>query len=277
MGNTWSYVVDVFDDLVKIVDDVVNETADVLDDMWNDLIDGDITGLINDLGELSNVLDVIITDTGGLVTDVSKLIVSAFESLYLASLALNELILSLEQCDMGNPTARNECSVSQSSTYKVDEFCAMAGSPGDAPCRKMCDDMGPEWEFDSRPDDGCWFNPCDNKSKMNGSCCMLCCPLPGTGCRCRRKQFSGDPFTCCMNDLQCYTDINNQDQIRYNTKCFEDISETKTCSNNNRSMSSNACRELLVDYCTGEDLDPNGINDGHLMLSTMERHIIDLV
>lgn len=257
MGSTWSYIVDVYDDLVQMITDITNDITDGIEDMWDDLISGDIAGLINDIGQLAEDLVVdIVVDSAGVVTDITKVVESAFEDfLYAAELALNEFLFG--NCDMKTPWAANTCTLSNDEIVKVKDLCSFFDD-GNSMCRKYCDMMGVEWEYHDRQGD-CLYNICDNKSTMDGSgCCGICCPYAGSGCRCKRKSSLGDPLSCCFRDLKCHvSDINDANEIAFNPYCFETAEETKTCSTFYRDQGGSSCRDRLEDYCLGLDLSDN--------------------
>ena len=109
-----------------------------------------------------------------------------------------------------------------------------------------------EWTvFDNNFDRECHFNDVNRGYRVNSStaCCYGKCAIVGYGLRCVRQNFRADPFVCCMNDHAC----NGEDNP--NT-CFQTPDRQRTCHPLFRDLSSNFCRDIIFDYCSGDELLP---------------------
>lgn len=129
-------------------------------------------------------------------------------------------------------------------------YCNNIGDrfPGDKP-------TDTEWtvldnNFEKR---GCGFNDRHRgyKTKARAGCCTKGdCVITGSGLRCVRQNFRADPFVCCFNDYAC-NGSENEDS------CFQTPARQRTCHPLYRDLSSNYCRDIIFDYCVGDELLPS--------------------
>lgn len=156
-------------------------------------------------------------------------------------------------CSTKKPDNSNRCNDNVGEEINSKNFCTTSGSSGLNKRRDYCENLGDdEWEY-SGQGGTCFYNDCRNGSQMSGPCCLsnACCGIVGNSTKCRRKKFTGEPFECCSQDMACHEEINNDK----NPYCFTDEGK-KTCAPEYRSMSSNGCRNVMMDYCTGADVPP---------------------
>tara|TARA_R110002126_G_scaffold184171_2_gene332608 strand:- start:7914 stop:10790 length:2877 start_codon:yes stop_codon:yes gene_type:complete len=128
-------------------------------------------------------------------------------------------------------------------------YCNNIGDrfPGDKP-------TDTEWtvfdnHFEKR---ACGFNDRHRgyKTKARAGCCTKGdCVIAGSGLRCVRQNFRADPFVCCFNDYAC-NGAEDEDS------CFQTPARQRTCHPLFRDLSTNYCRDIIFDYCTGDELLP---------------------
>jgi len=109
-----------------------------------------------------------------------------------------------------------------------------------------------EWTvYDNDFEKNCHYDDTTRGYKVNSSCacCYGACAIIGTGLRCIRQNFRADPFVCCMNDYAC-NKADNPDT------CFQTPARQRTCHPLFRDLSSNFCRDIIYDYCSGDELLP---------------------
>ena len=126
-------------------------------------------------------------------------------------------------------------------------FCTYSGPSGDKQRKDYCENLGApgEYEYYKQGND-CYYNDCHPGRQADKDCCNGgCCSIKGNAAICRRKKFTGDPLTCCLNDQAC----NIADEY-----CFTD---NKTCAPQYRNQASEGCKLVLEDYCTGANLAKN--------------------
>lgn len=154
------------------------------------------------------------------------------------------------------PDTTNQCDISVEGKYEMQNFCSYAGPAGDGYRAEYCSMMssGGEWVFDSRWENGCSYNDCQPYQDFGFGCCRGCCGIVGEGNICRRSKFTGDPVTCCFNDLDCA----GADPKSNPPLCYSDGTGRQfTCSDgqngqpNYRSLVSTDCQDVLLQYCTG--------------------------
>ena len=106
------------------------------------------------------------------------------------------------------------------------------------------------------------------KDNENVNCSKNSLPgFPGSGyyyypykLKCKRVKFTGDPPNCCLNNYNCNKNRSN------NFPCFSDSERQKTCSNGQgeekdfRTLVGQDCKDVLFDYCIGNDLDETDIS-----------------
>ena len=113
-------------------------------------------------------------------------------------------------------------------------------------------DEDTEWTiYDNDFDRDCHFNDVKRGYKVDSgaACCMFQCAIKGYGLRCVRQNFRADPFVCCMNDYACNGESNPD-------TCFQTPERQRTCHPLFRDLSSNFCRDIIYDYCSGDELLP---------------------
>lgn len=155
--------------------------------------------------------------------------------------------------DSSKPSNENICNGGLDK-IEWENFCAVTGSNKR---QNFCESIG-DSEWDYAGEAGCCaYNSCHPTTRTGpcGStgCCNGCCSTAGKGVYCRRKAFKADPVLCCLKDLYC----NDTDPIA----CFNDISKSRTCAPEFRNITSESCKERLMDYCSGTDLGPNDLPD----------------
>lgn len=168
-------------------------------------------------------------------------------------------------CDLlPEPVASNPC---EETTYIIPNTCSSAGGDTDDKhaqtwCSKSstADEWG-VWSEETGPDnpnpnpkEGCYF---DISSAYRGvetrglasslGCCgdFGCAYSGGVKIGCKRKRYTGDPVTCCLQ---------NYDTIKEPGLCYSDPERQNTCAPEYRSWTSTGCFTPLIDYCSGADL-----------------------
>ena len=168
-------------------------------------------------------------------------------------------------CNRPLPDTTNLCDVSlgEQTPEPMPGFCAIATPRGDTYREEYCRLMSTagEWQDPEQFDNKCSFNDCVPYQDVGFGCCGACCGILGAGLLCRRARFTGDPATCCFNDLACagVTAGANPPQ------CYSDPEKQNACSDgqngqpNYRSIVSTSCQDYFTQFCTGtlRDDDPN--------------------
>lgn len=141
----------------------------------------------------------------------------------------------------------NDESVRVGDYKELTTFCTFLG--GDRNRKNACKDIGKEWG-DPRRGDRCTYSLCNKIQRFSPGCRHGCCGISGRGVKCKRLYSTGDPLKCCFNNCVC--------QVYQGNKCFSDSNKDHTCSfpfPNYRNISSPSCQKVLLDYCSGNDLD----------------------
>jgi hypothetical protein len=148
-----------------------------------------------------------------------------------------------------NPAPVNYCnSINDSLEEDVPGFCTYAGVAGDKYRNNICQQVGAPGEWGNAfSGSSCNYNDCNPYQRMDSGCCKGCCGIIGRGGQCRRIGFTGDPLTCCMNN------VGNQT----GPGCWSDSGQKNTCADgsggtpNYRQINSNDCQQVLLQYCSG--------------------------
>ena len=152
----------------------------------------------------------------------------------------SDILEPIVGCPTESPVYTNFCSTEKNDTISSVGFCTMYGSGGDKYRKEYCSKLGGSGEFTYAGGGApCNYDDRDNKSISSK------CGLPGEAAQCKRISFNGDPFGCCNRDYAC---------TGKNELCFDDSTETKTCPIEYRSLNGQKCKEMMINYCTGEDL-----------------------
>lgn len=170
------------------------------------------------------------------------------------------------------PDTQNLCTVSlgQRAPENMPGFCTLAGVGGDNQRSIYCGKMSNagEWGRPDAIDDNCKYNDCNNYQDIGSGCCHSCCGISGSSLRCTRLSFTGDPVTCCFNDVNCLPVIEDN-----TAQCFSDpTTQQNACADgvagpngefvpNYRNLVSTDCQDVLTQYCTGTlpTDDPNSL------------------
>lgn len=165
------------------------------------------------------------------------------------------------------PDTSNLCNVNlgEQTPDPMPHFCTMLGVGGNSYRSEFCGLMSSAGEW-GEPDtfkNTCSYNDCNMYQDIGFGCCGgACCGIVGGGLLCSRQSFTGDPVTCCFNDLEC----SDQDPNSNPAACFSDQAKQNTCANgitattgpfayqpvpNYRSIVSTDCQDVLLQYCTG--------------------------
>lgn len=129
-------------------------------------------------------------------------------------------------------------------------FCAAMSTGGE-----FANPSRPSTDFPDCPYDSCiQYQEVTQDFNCNG-----CVPLfDGQSLLCQRVSFTGDPSTCCLNDLACTGIPSNNPPA-----CYSDPARQHACSDgipavgsqvpvpNYRSITSIDCQDVLIQYCTG--------------------------
>lgn len=156
------------------------------------------------------------------------------------------------------PDTTNLCAVSVDNfaPEPMPHFCTLLGVGGDSYRNEYCSLMSTagEWGDPQTIDNECSYNDCNAYQEWTGSgCCKTCCGIIGGGMECKRKSFTGNPITCCFNDMTC-TAPNAESNPQ---QCYSDAGRQQACSDGTggqpdyRWLSSTDCQEALIPYCTG--------------------------
>lgn len=148
----------------------------------------------------------------------------------------------------------NQCFVSVGDRGDVDHFCTFLGPAGNGFRNEYCRLLsnGGEWGNAATVNNGCQYDDCRPYIDFGFGCCNGCCGIIGGGLSCERLKFTGDPTTCCFNDLACAA-VNSDNP----SQCYSDQAKQNACADGNngqpnyRSVISSDCRDVLLQYCTG--------------------------
>lgn len=169
------------------------------------------------------------------------------------------------RCDnLPRPEPINQCAVNGDEyTENIEHFCTFAGEAGQGYRDSFCNAMSSaqEWGLSKDVISTCSFSKNDFTQEVPFGCGQP----NGSQLQCRRIQFTGNPLTCCFNDLECTDD----DPSSNPAKCYSDGDKRQhACANgkngqpNYRSLVSKDCQDQLLQYCTGTlpTDDPNSLN-----------------
>ena len=174
--------------------------------------------------------------------------------------------------DMGNsascdeypePDTTNLCNVNlgEQTPEPMPNFCTLLGVAGNSYRSEYCSKMSSagEWGNPETFNNTCSYNDCNNYQDIGFGCCGGgCCGIVGGGLLCTRQSYTGDPVTCCFNDLEC----SGEDPDSNPAGCYSDEGKQNACANgvttasggyvpNYRSIVSSDCQDALMQYCTG--------------------------
>ena len=152
----------------------------------------------------------------------------------------------------------NQCYVPVGTYYAIENYCSISDDYREQFCSSQMGGDSGEWgnaqtisEFPAC----CAMGPSgpDSNIYYGGGCCNgVSIACGGQGVQCARIGFTGNPETCCFNDLYCTADPTDNPP-----ECYSDKGKTHTCSDgsgntpNYRSIVSSDCQNPLSDYCTG--------------------------
>jgi hypothetical protein len=164
-----------------------------------------------------------------------------------------------------NPCDNFELTQSNSNTKEIDNFCTLDGPAGRNHRDDMCDALSStkEWEYKS---DGsfCQYDDCNETVSVDVGCCKGCCGIDGHGVVCVRKAYNASPISCCLANYNsegtgCHTNNGNSTcppNARSNTGTGIIKDASAFPANNGKT-----CRDLLLDYCTGGEVDAKKLDD----------------
>ena len=141
------------------------------------------------------------------------------------------------------PDTTNICSDELGHEVNGKNFCTLAGS-NDSERNNFCNSLGDDEWKKSGNGNSCYYNSCDERTKVESGCCNGCCGIAGQGVTCKRVAFNGNNLGCCFRDLKCNTTSDEQ-------YCFTDSTKKLTCNPLYRDKSSFECKGELYDYCIG--------------------------
>lgn len=172
-----------------------------------------------------------------------------------------------------DPDTTNRCNdyhVDEKDDYHLPGFCTDELFAGRR--EEWCEKLGSEGEWEASLSltrgGACYYDTCKPYVVRPTGCCAACCPFPGIGNACIRKNFNGDPIKCCLQDKVCTAPGNNAAP----PSCFSDPEKKDTCAPCQRDITSTyfdnpdgskfscreakvtPCQDLLLPYCSGEDL-----------------------
>lgn len=161
--------------------------------------------------------------------------------------------------DHGSTNFDNPCSVN-TDNYEIPNFCQNQLRVTDSSRDQLnayCQNLSPvEWVVDT-VGGTCYRNDCEGDYSVDYGfgCCNGCCGIPDSKTLlCNRTGFTGDPVTCCVQDLGCNPEPGNT----FNPKnCFSDTAKHNTCGLNLRDAVTTSCQSTMQNWCTGADLEPN--------------------
>lgn len=149
--------------------------------------------------------------------------------------------------------------------YNMRNFCTIAGAGGNNQRTKWCDKVGDsEWSYESQGS-GCCYNDCNNYQDFGFGCCNACCGIVGAGVKCKRTRYKAKATNCCVRDLFWHSGYPNCSDSEINSsdnnigskgldRCWLDSDREKTCNVINRDITNISCRDNMLTYCTGGDL-----------------------
>jgi hypothetical protein len=152
------------------------------------------------------------------------------------------------------PSWKNICNDNKDVSVEVENFCAIAGNSTLRSNYARNMSSAGEWEVDESQTKSCTFRPGSQPNSMNGKqCCDGQCKIRGFSLFCKRKQFTGNPLTCCLKDFTNVPgDANEIGKPKYNA-CFSDDNQQNTCDPIYRNIKSPACRDIVGEYCAGTE------------------------
>lgn len=142
-----------------------------------------------------------------------------------------------------NPTYTNACSSGLGDVEQVPNFCNQATDTGKADRNQACQLFG--------GNNGSTYEWGDAKGTGVGSCkyqntttsiCTSSGGVSGEGVLCTRKNFLGDPLTCCNKDYDLNQGVNN-------SNCFSDSNRRLTCDPAYRGPKRSGCQTQYLTYC----------------------------
>src|SRR5438105_1653915 len=152
------------------------------------------------------------------------------------------------------PDTTNLCYISRFQYVEepMPHFCTILGPAGDGIRNSFCSAMSNagEWGNPISVVSSCAYDSCIPYIDFGLGCCNGCCGIFGGGLECQRLAFTGDPVTCCFNDLACQGTGNDAPPA-----CYSDKEKQRTCSDglngspNYRSLTSVDCQDVLTQYC----------------------------
>lgn len=156
-----------------------------------------------------------------------------------------------------DPDTQNQCytGIMQPAfpNSSMPNFCTLEGPAGDSYRSTYCAAMSSagEWGDAQAVDTGtCNYDDSKPYVAVGAGCCDGSCGIIGSRLQCYRQNFTGDPLTCCFNDVACVAPGGNPPQ------CFSDAAQQNTCDDgslqhNYRSIVSTDCQDVIYEYCTG--------------------------
>ena len=170
----------------------------------------------------------------------------------------------------GEPDTTNPCSTfslndSDSHYREIDNFCTIDGPGGSHNRHEMCQTLSNTGEWTYQDDgSGCHYNDCNNYQEMSSGCCKGCCGIIGHGVRCKRVKYTASPVDCCLANYDhtgngCHFDNGNRTcppsaRSKVGTSVITDSSSFP--EDNGKT-----CRDLLHDWCLGQEVDGQTIGD----------------
>lgn len=103
-----------------------------------------------------------------------------------------------------------------------------------------------EWVPAGAGDVGCYFDPSrPGQGVVAGSCNAI----NGSYGKCSRSFYSGDPFICCLNSVDCedYRGITGMPSL-----CYSDPGMNNTCDPKYRQLTNTNCQGVMYAYCSGQ-------------------------
>lgn len=150
-------------------------------------------------------------------------------------------------CNKDKVDYSNICNEKIGQEHNSSGFCTISGSEGTKYRREYCAGLSDgEWDY-SGQGGNCNYNSCNIRQKMDFCCDTSgCCGIVGNSTKCRRKAFKANELLCCLRDKECN---------RENKFCFENETEKRTCAPEYRNQASIECKNKMLEYCTGQDVE----------------------
>ncbi len=154
-----------------------------------------------------------------------------------------------------NVDTTNQCAIGFNGDYNMDGFCAFVGPAGNGYRSQYCSLMssGAEWGEPRELEKLCNFDNCRVPHEIPPGHCQGCYSILGSGVTCKRVSFTGNPVTCCFNDVDCSSIPPTENP----PACYSDGDKKQhACDDgsfigNYRSINSTDCQDQLFQYCTG--------------------------